>query len=168
MSKFLVGVVAVVVECPVVAAKPREHASKTPIGIPVSNLTWRWMSRSRSWRWKRLWRKPILISHLVCHAMKRETNGVSRSMLKARAKRGVGMWRITKRCPTQRSQKCTVTFLTAAAEASPGDNCNIRKLLMCLCYLCLLLACLQLFHNVQCQFYLILVAKANYILPLQI
>ena len=55
-----------------------------------------------------------------------------------------------------------------AAEVSAGGNCNIRRLSLCLCYLLQLLACPQSFHNIQCQFNLILVVKANYVLPIQI
>ena len=150
------------------ATKRRDNASKIQIGIPVSNLTRQWVSRSRNWRCNRLWRESILMAYFLFPAMKRETNGASDFKQKTRIRTGAGMLLITKSCPTQRSQKCTVTFLTAAAEASAGDNYNIRRLSLCLCYLLQLLACPRLFHNVQCLFYLILVVKAKDILPIQI
>ena len=69
-------------------------------------------------------------------------------MVKARAKRIVGLLITTKNCPTQQSQKCTTTFLMAVAEAPAGDNYNIRKLLLCLCYLLLPLECLPVVPQV--------------------
>ena len=77
-------------------------------------------------------------------------------------------WPITNHCPSQHLRECTPTFLTAASEAASGDNCNIWKLSLYLCYHLRLLACPPSFHSVQCQFYLIIVVKASYILPILI